>query len=127
MNTIAHNVDINGFNRVNGKDGPIPNNCAKCKRTSWDGMMSSKEIGLRVRLYKFEGYPDGRQYRPNALCEKFLSLNPRPTMQELRQALCPLGWDPHKHRNKVPDSEKPGYLKYDSGRWKKLSQDWRIL
>jgi hypothetical protein len=40
-------------------------------------------------------------------------------MQELRQALYPLGWDPHKHKNHVPDPEKPGYLKYDFGRWKK--------
>jgi hypothetical protein len=47
--------------------------------------ITAKERSLRVRLYKFEGYRNyqlgaGRQYTPNALCEKFLSLNPRPTM-----------------------------------------------
>jgi hypothetical protein len=48
-------------NRVNGKDGPVPKRCAKCKRFYWnDGQhtgrgdnpnpISPKERGLRVRL-----------------------------------------------------------------------------
>jgi hypothetical protein len=66
--------------------------------------ITPKERSLRVRLYKLEGYRNyqlgaGRQYRPNALCKKFLNLNPRPTMQELYEALYPLKYDIYK-RNK---------------------------
>jgi hypothetical protein len=25
------------INRINGKDGPIPERCAKCKRVNWNG------------------------------------------------------------------------------------------
>lgn len=125
------------INRVNGKDRPMPKNCAKCKRFHWNGKgegsgynpITPRERSMRVRLYKFEGYFDigfgaGRQYRPNALCEKFLRLNPRPTMQELYNALYPLGWDPHKSRVLVPDlnpnrPKKEGRinLKYDTSAW----------
>jgi hypothetical protein len=125
------------INRVNGKDGPKPKNCAKCKRVHWNGKdegsgynpITPSERNLRVRLYKFEGYPDGRQYRPNALCEKFLSLNPRPTMQELYEALYPLKYDPHKtdknsYYHLIPDHDpnrqyRPGHinLKVDNSPW----------
>ena len=52
------------INRVNGKDGPKPKNCAKCKRFHWNGKsreegynpITPRERSLRVRLYKFEGY-----------------------------------------------------------------------
>jgi phage FluMu protein Com len=30
------------INRINGKDGPIPERCAKCKRVNWNGGL---EIG----------------------------------------------------------------------------------
>jgi hypothetical protein len=103
------------INRVNGKDGPVPQRCAKCKRYGWnDGKyvdrnpnpITDEERGLRMRLYKFEGsrYNDGkpfehrgivfqalRQYRPNELCQKFLSLKPRPTIKQLKYVLEPLG------------------------------------
>jgi len=32
------------INRINGKDGPIPERCAKCKRVNWNG-------GVRDRDY----------------------------------------------------------------------------
>jgi hypothetical protein len=38
------------INRVNGKDGPIPDKCAKCKRGKWingeSDIMTPQEIGL---------------------------------------------------------------------------------
>jgi hypothetical protein len=34
-------------------------------------------------------------------------------MAELVHALMPLGWDPHKYRNYIPNPDKPEYLKYD--------------
>ena len=45
------------INRFNGKDGPIPNNCAKCKRANWDKgqveLITPKENGLRRRMKGF--------------------------------------------------------------------------
>ena len=38
-------------------------------------------------------------------------------MAELNKVVWPLGWDPHKHRNQIPDPDKPGYLKYDTSPW----------
>ena len=61
-----------------------------------------------MRLVKHEGYLNGRHYIPNKLCEKFLSLNPRPTGQELYEALYPLGgYDIYKHRfdHFIPDPD----------------------
>lgn len=108
------------INRVNGKDGPVPKNCAKCKRLYWNGKqgynpITHNERGMRMRLYKFEGIlGHSTQYRPNELCNKFLNLNPRPTIEELREALWPLGWNPHEHKNFIPDPDRPGFLKYES-------------
>ena len=90
-------------NRVNGKDGSIPQRCAKCKRYYWnDGQheqagrnpnpITPKERGLRVRLGGCE---------PNELCEKFLSLKPRPTIEKLEYALYPLGYNPRDHKGHV--------------------------
>lgn len=113
------------INRINGKDGPIPKNCAKCKRRYWksedqvhEDITTPAERGLRMRLYRFEGtlnrcLGEGRQYRPNELCEKFLNVDPKPNIHELQHALYPLDWDPHKHTNLIPNPDRPGYLKYD--------------
>jgi hypothetical protein len=76
---------------------------------------------LRRRLCRFEGYDPRKgtrwggstSYWPNELCKKFLHLSPRPTIAELVHALMPLGWDPHKYRNYIPNPDKPEYLKYD--------------
>jgi DNA-directed RNA polymerase subunit RPC12/RpoP len=114
------------INRINGKDGAVPKNCAKCKRRYWKGddqvyedTITPAERGLKVRLYKFEGY-DAREgfggstsYRPNELCKKFLNVDPKPNIHELNHALYPLGWNPHKRRNLIPDPDRPDYLKYD--------------
>jgi len=108
------------INRVNGKDGPVPQRCAKCKRFGWiDGQhvdrnpnpITDEERGLMMRLYKFEaskkpGYwttpraPDyvfhTTQYTPNELCKKFLSLKPRPRIDQLKYVLEPLGPEARK-------------------------------
>lgn len=73
------------INRVNGKDGPIPKKCAKCKRMNWNGIQGSgynpitpDERSLRVQLCKYEGQHylfmgiPGREYGPNELCKTFL-------------------------------------------------------
>jgi hypothetical protein len=39
------------INRINGKDGQIPDRCAKCKARNWnEGKMTPEENGLRRRL-----------------------------------------------------------------------------
>jgi hypothetical protein len=96
--------------------------------------ITPSERSMRMKLYKFEGSRNyclglGRQYRPNDLCEKFLSLKPRPTMKELYEALYPLGYDPHKSdKNRyihlIPDPDPnrrktAGYInmKLDTSPW----------
>ena len=108
----------------------MPRNCAKCKRKYWNGQgkdngynpISPTERGLRRRLCRFEGY-DPRKgtryersttYWPNELCKKFLNLSPRSTMSELKRALMPLGRDPRRNTNYLPNADEPGYLKYNA-------------
>jgi hypothetical protein len=125
------------INRINGKDGLIPQRCAKCKKFYWnDGQhigrksdpITPQERGLRIRLCKFEGYDPRKDtgfggstsYKPNDLCKNFLNANPRPTIDELVQALQPLGWDIRKHEGYIKDPEKAAYLKYDPIEYEKL-------
>jgi hypothetical protein len=140
-----HKIEVSEFecvhcgykwiNRINGKDGLLPDRCAKCKRRYWNNgcysdeyhPITPKERSLRVRLYKFEGYNSGWggsvSYRPNEFCRKFLEMNPRPTIRELEKALYPLGWDLRKHIHYIPDPEKPNWLKYDVEGYKKLLEE----
>ena len=89
------------INRIDGKDGHTPNRCAKCKARNWnEGTMSPKENGLRRRLrgmkklYEQVGldffYDDpsiSSKWWDNELTEKFLSLTPRPTINELNRVV----------------------------------------
>ncbi len=119
------------INRINGKDGPIPKRCAKCKCQYWGsdpGPMTPKESGLRRRikgmkkLYGFIAFPWGDPSLADCwdseLAEEFLNLNPRPTIAELKHAL--YGPDvilrlnsQNTARQYIPDLERPGHIKYD--------------
>jgi hypothetical protein len=124
------------INRVNGKDGPLPERCAKCKRWNWNGgvqeAITDRERGLRVRIKHFPRLYEADTWHwrwpgedwsidwPAGLCEEFLNLEPRPTIEELKQVVysSPLGRhnncsDFFKRRGYIPDPDKPGYLKYD--------------
>jgi hypothetical protein len=120
-------------NRVNGKDGPVPKRCAKCKRTNWDkGSISPKEVGLRRRIkgfnelysYKYDEKMSSLiKWNPD-VCEKFLNMDPRPTVEQLKRVVysSPLrrynnGSDVYRYRGWIPDPDKPGYLKYDKSPW----------
>jgi|SRR6185437_6108541 len=81
------------INRLNGKDGPVPTRCAKCKTSNWDrDAVSPKENGLRRRikgfkqLYKHAGsYWSDRSIGDSwsdELTEKFL--NPESTTNDNR-------------------------------------------
>ena len=120
-------------NRVNGKDGSVPNNCAKCKRTSWNGEMSRKEVGLRRRIKGYNELYSSGIYHDNVrnlikwnpdVVEKFLTMQPRATVEELKKVVysSPIGRynngsDVHRYRDCIPDPDRPGYLKYDTSVW----------
>ena len=135
------------INRVNGKDGPMPQRCAKCKRPNWntgynESPMTPQESGLRrrvqnlYRIYRLSVWrltstlPDLEtfsvdDYLKPEVVAKFLSLNPRPTIQELMGVLYPpglqLGLDSQNLIRKeawFPDPEKPGWLKHDKPPYK---------
>ena len=127
------------INRTNGKDGPIPKKCARCKRPNWNtgDYMSSKEVGLRRRvqnLYRIYHVSVGRltdplpnlntfsvdDYLNRKVVTKFLNLDPRPTIEELRQVLfspeLKLGLNSQNQLRKeawIPNPEKPGWFKLD--------------
>ena len=124
------------INRVNGKDGSIPIRCAKCKTSNWDrDAISPKENGLRRRI---KGYKQLYKYADfwwndnsiadcwsDELTEKFLNLNPPPTITELERVAEPPGpvlrpltsQNQYKDRGLVPDPKKPGWLKYDKEKY----------
>jgi hypothetical protein len=121
------------INRINGEDGPIPDRCAKCKKSNWNRKeddISPEERGLRTRirgiknLYEYSSLkwsnPSIADFWNNDISEKFLRLNPRPTIAELRRVVYTPGLkigltsqNYHRRRGYVPDPQKPGWLKYD--------------
>jgi hypothetical protein len=127
------------INRVNGKDGPIPKRCAKCKASNWDrDDISPEENGLRRRikgfkqLYKNAGFYWGDSSIADCWSdertEKFLDLNSPPTITELGRVAEPPGLvirpltsqNQYIRRGLVPDPEKPGWLKYDKEAYIKI-------
>jgi hypothetical protein len=135
------------INRINGKDGGIPQRCAKCKSYSWNGvrrnLISPKERGLRKRikalprLYWYQYYYYSKHNEPKRpieecfdceLLARFLILdNPRPTIPELIGVLYPKGiWrklsskNQFRRRGWVPNPDRAGYLKYDKEAYLKL-------
>jgi len=83
------------INRRNGKEGPKPERCAKCKKWDWDeGYIPRVEKQLRRDLLKTEedktrhSEIDGTVFEiPTEICTTFLSIYPRPTEKELRSVL----------------------------------------
>jgi hypothetical protein len=100
--------DYKWINRINGKDGPKPIRCAKCKRWDWEeGYLSNIEKRLRRDLLRIESvetvhltmFGETRvNLAPTDLCATFLSIYPRPTVQELEAVLNPVSYfGPYKH------------------------------
>ena len=96
------------INRINGKDGQKPIRCAKCKRWDWEeGFLSIIEKRLRRDLLRIESvetpHPTmfgktGISIAPTDLCASFLSIYPRPTVQELETVLNPISYlGPYNH------------------------------
>jgi hypothetical protein len=118
------------INRVNGKEGPVPKRCAKCKSPYWRGEdpMDPAESGLRTRLKNMKklyhtiaitwGDSSLEDCWDFELIERFLDLNPRPTRTELRRVLGAPGVvlylnSQNTRRQYIPDREKPGRIKWD--------------
>ena len=96
------------INRINGKDGRKPIRCAKCKRWDWEeGYISISEKRLRRDLLRIESvetthttmFGETRiNIAPTDLCTSFLSIYPRPTVQELEIVLNPISYlGPYNH------------------------------
>lgn len=129
------------INRINGKDGRKPIRCAKCKRWDWEeGFLSIIEKRLRRDLLRIESvetsHPTmfgetGINIAPTDLCATFLSIYPRPTVQELETVLNPISYlGPYNHFGVrshagtcteqidcgpgwIPTPEEPGSYRYD--------------
>ena len=125
------------INRINGHDGPVPQKCAKCKRLGRNRgrkeLISPTERGLRRQIKYFERLYDNPGFYwsieidwPKGLCEKFLDMDPRPTIEELKQVLYPpegLGLTSQNqdtHRGRVPDPDRPEWMKFDKEEYLKL-------
>jgi hypothetical protein len=94
-------------------------------------------MGLRRRIKYFKSlYECAPLYCginidwPNGLCEKFLDIKPRPTIEELEQVLYPPGglWltsqNQFTHRGFVPDPDRPGRMIYNKEEYlKTLKQE----
>ena len=126
------------INRVNGHDGPIPQKCARCKRSGWNGgekdLISPTERGLRrqikyfERLYEYTGFYGSIEIDwPKWLCERFLNINPRPTIEESKSSIISTrepkmltSQNQDTHRGFVPDPDRPGWMKYDKEEYLKI-------
>lgn len=128
------------INRTNYKDGPVPKNCAKCKRQTWNMYrITPKENGLRKIVRGFRDlYNDHDKYQlkgkasrinwPADLCEQFLAIEPRPTIYELNDIVysSPLkrfnnGEAIYRTRNWVPDPKVPGGFRRDPSIYEPIS------
>jgi hypothetical protein len=104
------------INRFDGKDGPIPNRCARCKKSNWDHpneRITPYLRKLRNKIRRFnelyrkdyrQGHskPDDVILFPADLSEKFLNItNPKPTKNELESVIKPLNWDVHSNLHRT--------------------------
>lgn len=127
------------INRVNYKDGPIPKNCAKCKRETWNrdkgDVISPEENGymriirgFRKLYYDFDKYHLRDKGKiidwPADLSDQFLAIKPRPDMVELIKVIysSPLGRNNNstaisRASGKVPDPKNPKRLIRDYSGW----------
>ena len=126
------------INRIDGRDQLIPKRCSKCKSCNWnrDGEnITTEEKSLRARIRGMEN-----RYRnaggvwlnrsilncwDSELVERFLSLNPRPTIKELRLILqgSMIGFNSknqYKAQGFVSDPQNPRKLKYDTDEYQRI-------
>jgi len=126
------------INRFKGKDKPVPKRCSKCKSHNWNregGNIDSVEKSLRARIRGMKNRYERATLTwlnlamancwDNELAEKFLNLNPRPTIEELRLVLqgSRIGFnskDPFRAQGYVPDPQNPGKRKKDTKEYQRI-------
>jgi hypothetical protein len=126
------------INRFNGLDQPIPKRCSRCKSNNWNregGNIESIEKSLRARIRGMKERYEGAGLTwlnhsilkcwDSDLVEKFLNLNPRPTVIELHLVLqgSEIGFNsknPYSAKGFFPDPQDPGRLKYDIGDYQRI-------
>jgi hypothetical protein len=125
-------------NRFNGRDQPVPKRCSKCKSYNWNQEgenITAEEKSLRARIRGMKNrYLNAsttwmnasiKNYWNNELVEKFLNLNPRPTVEQLRLILhgSRIGFNsrnPYKAQGFVPDPQNPSRMKYDKDEYLRI-------
>ncbi len=126
------------INRFKGKEKPVPKRCSKCKSHNWNrkgGNIAGIEKSLRAQIRGLESryfgasvtwFNDSIQNRwDSELAKKFLNLNPRPTVEELRLVLqgSRIGFnskDPYRAKGYVPDPQNPGKKIYDTKEYQRI-------
>lgn len=101
------------ISRVNGKDRPKPQRCAKCKSLDWNegyGNVRTKYIyKIRKRFgYWFVGGLNQGGWRTEEIADQFLKL--RPSVQDIKLVLKPLCF---LYKNKLGDDV---VVKYENGK-----------
>ncbi len=121
------------INRMNGVDGPLPERCSKCKRPNWNTTTKTpEEIGLRKRIkYLNTLYENQSSYWNysidwnNGVADRFLNLDPRPSISELKSVLSAPALklnsqNQNRHRGYVLDPKNRRYMTFDKETYKKL-------
>jgi hypothetical protein len=104
------------INRVNGKDGPIPKRCAKCKHQHWEkGHINSHEKAWRDAVKKRFGYFNypGGMFHGGWRVEKNVKryLEHRPSIEEMSVLLKPMCY----HYTRSPSSSSSSCFKPRTG------------
>jgi len=126
------------INRFKGRDQPVPKRCSRCKSHNWNregGNIASVEKSLRARIRGMENrYINASAIWSNRLilscwdselAERFLNLNPRPTVEELRLVLqgSRIGFNSEnqfKAQGYVPDPQNPRRWKKDTDEYQRI-------
>ena len=97
--------DITGMHGLHEHAGRNPNPITPKEKGLRVRLSGCEPMRITVRRHPVPGHPehdyDGTDFKPNELCEKFLGLKPRPTIEKLEYALYPLGYNPRKHKGYV--------------------------
>ena len=126
------------INRINGMDQPVPKRCSKCKSYNWNregGNIDGTEKSLRARIRGMKSRYENasvtwlnssiRNCWDPELAGRFLNLNLRPAVEELRLVVqgSRIGFNSkneYKAQGFAPDPENPSKLKYDTNEYQQI-------
>ena len=129
------------INRINGRDQPVPKRCSKCKAYNWNRegkKIVGEERSLRARIRGMKSRYEGayltwlspliKNCWDSELVERFLALNPRPSVEELHLVLqgSRIGFNsknPYVRQGFIPDPQNPRKMKYDKDKYRQIILD----